>query len=379
MAGQIDPTDLSTVLRDVYSATLTAADRAAMPGKLAAAFNAGSCLVHMRDGGPAGVTMIGGTANCEAFLSSYPKDMHSKDEWHTRGSWYPNRALLGEDLITEEELLRSDWYNDFCRPHDVHHLVGAVFGIERGVTGSIGVHRAPGEASFETCDRGRMSLLIPHLQQMFWLIRAADANARARQLSFDTLAALSVGVFVVGADNRVRLMNVAAERVVRIGAIAVRRGQLSLADAQLDDRLRAAIKRAALAPLGRSVFAGETIFAPARDGAVLSLKVMPVPPDAAASGPLEPLAAVLVGDVASGFAASPDAIRNLYNLTPAETRLMLALLNGETPAEYAERTGITLNTARTQLKSLFAKTGSNRQADLVRKVMIDPMIRLMDG
>ena len=65
----------------------------------------------------------------------------------------------------------------------------------------------------------------------------------------------------------------------------------------------------------------------------------------------------------------------LYNLTPAETRLLDALLNGRRLAEHATAADISITTARTHLRSIFAKTGQRRQADLVRLVLSSGIAR----
>ena len=75
---------------------------------------------------------------------------------------------------------------------------------------------------------------------------------------------------------------------------------------------------------------------------------------------------VLVVDPELTPAPPVEALRALYGLTQAEARLTCGLLKGERLEDYAERSGISMNTARTHLKSVFAKTDTNRQAELVR-------------
>ncbi|HEY3799247.1 MAG TPA: helix-turn-helix transcriptional regulator [Caulobacteraceae bacterium] len=55
-----------------------------------------------------------------------------------------------------------------------------------------------------------------------------------------------------------------------------------------------------------------------------------------------------------------------FGLTPAETRVALHLIDGGDIASYARETGLSPGTVRSQLKSIFAKTGVTRQAALVR-------------
>jgi DNA-binding CsgD family transcriptional regulator len=69
----------------------------------------------------------------------------------------------------------------------------------------------------------------------------------------------------------------------------------------------------------------------------------------------------------------------LYRFTSAEARLVEALLQGERIADYADRVGISINTANTQLKHVFTKTETNRQADLMRQMFSDPIASMVAG
>jgi DNA-binding CsgD family transcriptional regulator len=84
---------------------------------------------------------------------------------------------------------------------------------------------------------------------------------------------------------------------------------------------------------------------------------------------------VLVSAPERGGLPSEEGLRSLFDLTPAEARLVVALCAGETLAGYASTTGTSLNTAKTHLKRAFEKTGETRQADLVRRVTSDVALR----
>src|SRR6476469_10394374 len=60
-----------------------------------------------------------------------------------------------------------------------------------------------------------------------------------------------------------------------------------------------------------------------------------------------------------------DLLRCHFGLTPAEARLALHLVAGETLRSAAVKLSITYETARTCLKSIFNRTGTCRQAELV--------------
>jgi DNA-binding CsgD family transcriptional regulator len=59
------------------------------------------------------------------------------------------------------------------------------------------------------------------------------------------------------------------------------------------------------------------------------------------------------------------ALRETYSLTQAEARLAAYLADGSRLDDFAAGLGISKETARTQLKAVFVKTRTGRQAELV--------------
>ena len=76
------------------------------------------------------------------------------------------------------------------------------------------------------------------------------------------------------------------------------------------------------------------------------------------------------GTVAAGAASSPfrgpELLQALFDLTPAEARIASLVIDGKSVDSISKIQSVSLNTVRTQLKSVFMKTGVDRQVDLVR-------------
>jgi DNA-binding CsgD family transcriptional regulator len=73
---------------------------------------------------------------------------------------------------------------------------------------------------------------------------------------------------------------------------------------------------------------------------------------------------------ADGAVTIPAAlIQPTFGLSPAEARLVSALVAGRTLAEIADDTALSRNTLRNQLAAVFAKTGTSRQTELVAVVV----------
>ena len=86
-------------------------------------------------------------------------------------------------------------------------------------------------------------------------------------------------------------------------------------------------------------------------------------------GNRRPAVALFIRDPERRSEASREVVRQLFDLTLAESSLALALADGLTLDEAAERLSIRKNTARAHLRSIFAKIGVRRQTTLVRLLL----------
>ncbi|KQU55877.1 hypothetical protein ASG67_07150 [Sphingomonas sp. Leaf339] len=84
------------------------------------------------------------------------------------------------------------------------------------------------------------------------------------------------------------------------------------------------------------------------------------------SGPLSQARALLAIRLPRPDVALDDSrLMNAFALTPSEVEVSRSLLRGDDLATIARRRRTSLATVRSQLRSLFAKTGCHRQAELV--------------
>ena len=73
--------------------------------------------------------------------------------------------------------------------------------------------------------------------------------------------------------------------------------------------------------------------------------------------------------------ATARQLMDLFGLSAAEARLARAICHGSSVEEFASDQGVRLSTVRTQLSAVLHKTGSERQAGLVRLIASIPVIR----
>jgi len=76
-------------------------------------------------------------------------------------------------------------------------------------------------------------------------------------------------------------------------------------------------------------------------------------------------AMIVVRAVGKDYVGLNGLLKECANLTNAEIRVAVALFDGQSLAQYAEQAGLAVGTVRQQIKSVFRKTGTRRQAELV--------------
>jgi len=93
----------------------------------------------------------------------------------------------------------------------------------------------------------------------------------------------------------------------------------------------------------------------------LVLHAVPIT-EGAASGPHT---VVILVDLDATPRPQAEALQKIFGLTPAEARLAIEIAGGRSPEEIAEAAGIKVATLRKQLASVFAKTNTRRQPELI--------------
>jgi len=80
-------------------------------------------------------------------------------------------------------------------------------------------------------------------------------------------------------------------------------------------------------------------------------------------------AVVFINDLARSQQSNHAHLNTHYGLTPAESRVASLLADGHAPRTIAAMIGVSDNTVRSQIKTIFSKTGVCRQAELVRLLL----------
>jgi len=188
-------------------------------------------------------------------------------------------------------------------------------------------------------------------------------------LGMAMLDRLPSGVAVVDGQSRVLYMNSLGAAVISANdGLSIDPAGVCRASRPAETRdLHRLIRQAVDDPAGQAHAISLT-----RARAERPLSVVVAPLAAGTAG--DKAAVLLVSDPERIILPSLETVMRLFELTEAEGRLALSMSQGHRIKDAAEQQGITVSSARTYLKRVFAKTGVDRQAELVRLIVAAPSL-----
>jgi DNA-binding CsgD family transcriptional regulator len=221
---------------------------------------------------------------------------------------------------------------------------------------------------------------MPHLQRSRALQLRIAALETSAASAMDVLDTLPYGIVLISADVKVLLVNRFAQAIIdQNDGLTIIRQNLCTRRTEDAQRLQKLIHESAATSLGRGIRAGGTmnISRPSQrcsfNVLVTPLHLRPVSPAAQ-----QPAAAAFISDPECQLETQVQTLGHLFALSHAEARLAAVLIKGCSLREASEELSVSLSTVRTHLKRLFEKTGTNRQATLIRAFLMSPARPLQD-
>jgi DNA-binding CsgD family transcriptional regulator len=272
----------------------------------------------------------------------------------------------GEPLVALNA--RSEFNADWLRPHEMQD--GMFVRLTGGCQPTSFLVATPKHSkTFATAERiGLFGALVPHLQQALRSQQhLSDLVHRANDMT-EAVDGMRNGVFVVGSGSAVAYVNRVAERILAVGdGVRVLAGRLGLATPAADASLHRHISKA----IGRTESGarpGGSLLCPRIDGE-RPYVIHVVPFTSAAPEGHQRRALVIVIDPERHVEPPRDLLNRLFGLTRAEADIALRVTRGDGLKPISDEMSLSMATVKTHLQHVFAKTGTHRQAELVRLLL----------
>lgn len=253
-------------------------------------------------------------------------------------------VLLEHDLVSAEERETLPVYRDLYTRHDLYWWASVAFNVGKD-NWALSFLRSQADGPFTTQDAGNLRRLSPLLSGLADL-RLASARARAHD-AVRLLEKVVGAALVISDDYEIVSASAGAMELLRQEKLLTGQGRLvpglcaSLRDAR---DVPVVIHRTPHRPILIEVVS---------ESLMTNTEFV---------GPLKLLS---LRDLGTEVELDPALLRLIFGLTRAEAVIGAHLARGQTLRSTAEALGISVETARNHLRTIFAKTETHRQPDLV--------------
>ena len=274
------------------------------------------------------------------------------------------------DCIPYSEFVETRIYKEWARPQGWIDHLGTNLDKSATSFSVFGIFRSEEQGLVDEEMRRRMKLITPHVRRAVLIGNVLDLHTAKAAAFAETLSGLAAGVFLVDENARIVFANTSGQAMLDEGKILRQKDRVL---ATVDPRIGTTLLDVIASAGGGDAAVGV-------NGIAVPLSL---PPDELWLAHILPLtsgarqragisysavAALFVRKASLEVPSAMETMSKLYKLTPGELRVLAAVSEvGGVPA-VAEVVGVSEATVKTHLQHLFAKTGTNRQIDLVKLV-----------
>lgn len=321
--------------------------------------------------------------NSRLFTDPPELSIAEYDIWAQHMDPNDNRDIvIGSQLVDARTYRNSVFYNEIAKPYDapIHDCLTGIIGSTQTMCGMAAIYGNDTDEFFDESEAITYGKVWPHFVKAFQIQSAFSALSSHDVLTRDVLDRLNYAIFGLDTTGLVILKNRIADTMLRhSNAIVHSNGGIGCYWPDDNRMIQAAIFKAqhtarGLPSGGASAF---TILPDAMDRS-WTVTVTPVCNNSGIMdqlfGARQPAVLVSVSDHQPATTLQSETAALAFNLTAVEEKLLLALSSGKTLRAFADETGRSIETLRSQLKSIYRKTGTGSQAELSRLVMTTPSL-----
>lgn len=366
--AETDRAGVPALLHDLYNAAIEPGSWKAFLHRLSARFQTGTATVRVTDLSIPLVYTSYTVGFEERINRMYAEDGVDIDLFHDTLAAAPLGVIqASHQIVTDREFERSAHYERIFHPNGNFYAMGAHFARWGDSAMHIGVHRPRRDGPFTQTERDTLQYFSPHLRRVARITRRLGEYECALHEARSALDDLPYGVWILDRRLRCRWANAPAEEAIRTGTLGLGLSgdRLALRDRALDGGLCAAIDA-----LTAGKGAVQTVTLGIGGAALVIVDRGPRATSRGLPGEGSDTVLAFLVDPARPTPLDNERMAQLYALTPAEIRLLGEFMRGLDLHESAARLGISIHTARAQMKSAMQKTGVNRQPELMRKLLI---------
>jgi DNA-binding CsgD family transcriptional regulator len=304
----------------------------------------------------------------EHFVQSYLDNYGQFDPTHAIRLYDVGRIHSTEDWLPLEEFRKSTFYQEWARPQGLEDAANVL--LDRSSEGFSYFCLMKSGGPVDDRLRRTLAPIIPHLLRAVQIGQVVRQQARGSSPTEHLIDELKAGMFLLDGAGNITHTNESGRDILSCSDfLRSEHGRLVASDPQLNRILRDAIAASAL---GDGAMRNESIALAfvAHDGERFVGHLLPLTSGRRRNAGIayEASAVLFVAKASLDAQTAADVIRKVFKLTPAEARVLLAVVECGNVSETARNLDVAESTVKTHLGRIFTKTDTRRQAGLVKLV-----------
>ncbi|WP_228895988.1 helix-turn-helix transcriptional regulator [Pseudoduganella aquatica] len=364
---------IDALIGSIYAAVTAASGFQQFIAEFSAAAGASGVLLIMRHVVSQELQGVWVVGMDPAYLQSYALRYAGEDVLALHMEHSPIGRFYASNLDVPERAHYHElpFYRDWVQPQGMAYAAGCVILREGQWLTQIFLQRSTAQPPFSRRTMVQLERLVPHLQRALQMRQRFAELRLGRDMLAGSLDVLAMPALLCDERGRMAHCNRSGRALLEAGGgLWLDGGLLRARSEPVARQLALALCGAVRASHGDGSPEPGVVLLPRAGAAPLSLLVTPL--QMGEGSALPGAALVLAYDPLSTPVVQADLLRQLFGLSAAEAALASALCGGKTLEEAAGERGTAISTARSQLKSIFNKTGTRRQADLVSLLLTSP-------
>jgi DNA-binding CsgD family transcriptional regulator len=277
-------------------------------------------------------------------------------------------VITASHLVSTESYKRSIYYNEWARKRSHFDYIGIVLKQQKRTMDYFAILRPHSAGLVTESEVEQMKIIANHFRRAYMLSTLLNKYRIEAAALGSVIENAGFGVVLAAPDGEIVYANNVAEMLIRLRrGLYARQGRIASTDAKTNQKLQMLI--CAVSHPIDGIPSGGSLILPNQNGeSLFSLHVVPVSRQSSSNLIFSerPVAGLFIVERNLGAAERVKSFAQLFGLTPAEMRMLAALIFGEGVTCAAERLKMAESTARTHIRHILEKTDTHRQAELTR-------------
>lgn len=338
--------------------------------------------------GTAGFMIMLDTAtpsNTLSFQSQFPEEVYHnylRDFYIDGDLWYQiaskcksGSTFIGSEFIDDNDLIQTPFYNVCLEPMEAGRVIACAVDASPKKAFGISISRPFNKKDFESFDKEYFSLLAPHLNRARFMHNMLQETEREKMLLHEALHKTTAALILLNQNKKIMFINGSAEKILnQSDEMFYVNGGIRFKNytnqTDFDNYFNAANNTV----IGDGLSAGGSLKV-LRSSGKSAYHVIVTPLNLNTDNTqLHNNAAVglFIIDPESKYPLSTKLLQDIYDLSPAETKLTQLLFAGKSLKQICEINSVKMPTVKSQLQKVFEKTETTSQTELMRLLAQGP-------